>query len=235
MSALPPVYGGAAGAINRRQTIAGLALFPVLPTLPARADDAVARAERALGGRARIDRVRALSWTGTAEVALPDRILTLGVETRVEPFVRARSTSWIKAEGKAKARTLVIEPDDGYVLRDGARQPLPDPLVAHERQQYGLYGHLLLKGRLQVSGADLMSTRDGFPPARLTLSADGRVVGAEMSVTAPDDPGRTIREQVGLDSWSVTNGLAWPRRLAIRQDGKRYFTLVLDAFAVEFS
>lgn len=232
MSALPPVYGGADRAINRRQTIAGLAVLPAFPT---RKDDAIARAERAIGGRALVDRVRALSWRGTAEVMAPDRTLVLGVETRIEPFIRARSRSWIKAQGEASARTLVIEPDAGYVLRDGARQALPAPLVAHERQQYGLYGHLLLRGRLQASRTDLLSTRDGFPPARLTLSPDGRVIGAEMSVTAPDDPARTIREQIGLDSWSVTNGLVWPRRLAIRQDGKRYFTLVIDALTVELS
>lgn len=212
--------------------IAGLAMVPAVPQ---RRDDPVARAERGLGGRALIDRVRAISWTGTAEVNLPERTLVLGVETRIEPFVRARSTSWIKAEGKATARALVIEPDAGYVLRDGKRQPLPEALLAHERQQYGLYGHLLLKGRLQASGADLLSTRDGFAPARLRLSPDGRVVAAEMNVTAPDDPGKTIREQVGLDSWGVTSGLAWPRRLAIRQDGRRYFTLVVDTFAVELS
>jgi hypothetical protein len=212
--------------------MAGLAM---VPALPARRDDAVARAERALGGRSLIERVRALSWTGTAEVAMPDRTLTIQVDTRVEPFVGARSTSWPVTESKAKARTLVIEPGEGYLLRDGVRQPLPDALVAHERQQYGLYGHLLLKGRLEPSGAGLLSTRDGFPPARLKLSPDGRVVEAEMSVTAPDDPAKTIREQIGLDSWSVSSGLAWPRRLAIRQDGRRYFTLVLDAVTVELS
>ena len=44
-----------------------------------------------------------------------------------------------------------------------------------------------------------------------------------------------VREQIGLDSWRVSSGLAWPRRLAIRQDGRRYFTLVLDTVTVELS
>lgn len=231
MSALPPVYGARGPAINRRTAIAGLAAVPIV------APDAgpVARAQRAIGGRALIDRVRALRWTGEAEVTLPDRTLTLRVETRVEPFARARSVSWIKTQGRAAARTMEIGPDDGFLLKDGARQPLPAAQATHERQQFGLYGHLLLKGALQPVEGKLLSSRDGFPPARLRLSPDGRVVAAEMDVADPADPARTIREQVGLDAWSVTRGLVWPRRLAIRQDGRRYLTLVIDTFDVELA
>ncbi|MGJ3629857.1 hypothetical protein AB5I41_29090 [Sphingomonas sp. MMS24-JH45] len=176
--------------------------------LPAAAapDTTIARAERALGGRALIDRVRALAWTGEAEVTLPDRTLVLRVETRIEPFVRARSTSWVKAQGRATARTLVVEPDDGFLLRGGARSPLPAAMVAHERAQYGLYGHLLLKGSLRAEGGAIVSTRAGFPEARLTLGPDGRVVSAAMTVPDAEDAAGTIREQIGLDGWSVTRG-----------------------------
>lgn len=211
--------------------MAGLAALPLAP----RQDDSVARAERALGGCALIDRVRAIGWTGEAEVILPDRSLVLRVETRVEPFVRATSTSWIKAQGKGAAQTMTIEPDAGWVLRDGNRTALPTAQAAHERQQFGLYGHLLLKGTLRPEGGALVSTRAGFPAARLTLSPDGRVVAAAMTVGDPEDASRPVREEVGLDSWSVTRGLAWPRRLAMKQDGRRYFTLVIDTFTVELA
>lgn len=232
MSALHTVYGARGPAINRRTAIAGLAAVPIRPR---GGEGTVARAERAIGGRALIDRVRAIRWTGEAELAMPGRTLVLRVETRVEPFSRARSVSWVKAQGRASARTMEIEPDAAFVLREGARQPMPPAQAAHERQQFGLYGHLLLKGALQPAAAMLLSTRPGFPPARLRLSADGRVVAAEMTVSDPGEAARTIREQVGLDAWSVTRGLVWPRRLAMRQDGRRYFTLVIDTFDVELA
>ena len=96
------------------------AAFARLPAL-----DLLDRAVLNLGGAAPLARVTAIGWLGAAEVVTPERTLRLGIRTRIEPFVRASSTSWVVSDGVSKARTLVIERDAGFIERNGRRTALP--------------------------------------------------------------------------------------------------------------
>ena len=187
-----------------------------------------------MGGAALLSRVRSIGWLGAAEVVTPERTLRLGIRTRVEPFVRASSTSWIMSEGVAKARTLMIEPDAGYVERDGKRTPLPRDQERHEREQYGLYAYMLLRAPMVEAGGKLLAASEGLPPIRFDTDIAGRLTGADYTVHAPDG-GTVIQQRFTFDGIVRDKGLAWPRRIRIAQDGIPFFTLAIDSLRVELA
>ncbi len=154
------------------------------------------------------------------------------METRVEPFVRARSDSWVMAEGVAKARSLIIEPTGGWMERDGKRSALPAHQTRLEREQYGLYGYMLMRAPTAAVGDRLLAAHSGLPPVSFEISADGRLSAATYTVFAPDG-GEVIQERFSFDGNVTDKGLRWPRRLRIAQNGVPFFTLVIDRFMVE--
>ena len=117
-----------------------MALPVAAKAAPVFEDQLLARVLEAAGGAALLKRVKALNWTGHAQVFLeasadaPARTIDLGVRTRVEPFVRARSETWLSGKPET-LRALIIEPDGGFAERDGTRTPLPARQALHERQQ----------------------------------------------------------------------------------------------------
>ena len=56
----------------------------------------------------------------------------------------ARSDSWLLSDGPTKTRSLIIEPEGGWIERDGAQTPMPPAILRHERAQYALYGLMRL-------------------------------------------------------------------------------------------
>ena len=196
-------------------------------------DDLLARALRAAGGRERLARVKALHWTGNAQVMLPDRTLRLEVETRVEPFVRARSRSWLLGKPET-ARTLIIEPDGGFVEREGARTPLPPRQTLHERQQFGLYGYMLLAlAPTRAEGQGLAAERPGLPPIRFLLEGD-YLSAADYIVASPDSDG-TLAQRILLEGEMPDKGIHWPHTITILHDDKPYFILDLETFSVDLA
>lgn len=176
--------------------------------------------------------IAAIGWLGRATVAAGERTLLLAVETRVEPFRRARSTSWLIEAGPASARTLVIEPHGGWVEREGIRTPLPPCQVVHERQQFGIYGYLLRALRAAPEEAALTLREPGYPDARFRLDG-GRPSTAEYRVSAAEDGASPIAERLAFSGVIEEDGVRWPRRIAIEQDGRPYFTLDIDRLRIE--
>lgn len=196
-------------------------------------EDALARAIAAMGGREKLERVRALRWTGSARVETPGKPLLLEVETRVEPFLRARSRSWLAGKPET-ARTLIIEPDGGFVEREGKRTALPARQAEHERQQYGLYGYMLLVQAPMRDVRDLLvAERPGLPPAAFWLEGD-YLVAADYSVASPDSDA-PIKERFLLEGGIYDQGIRWPQTITILQNNKPYFTLDIETFSVELA
>ena len=190
--------------INRRGVLTGVASVLMLPA---------AAAVQC--------RVEAIAWRGYARVFQGDTVLDLTICTRVEPFRRAGSTSWITNKGKATARTLVIEPTDGWLEQGGRRKPLSPALISHERQQYGLYGYLLRAANASGRGPMIEMAEPGFPPIRLEM-ANGRVAAADCTVGSPDD-GSPLSQHIVFDGALESADPRWFRRMTISQAGQRYF------------
>lgn len=229
------LYGDGNGSINRRALIVAATAFSAFPAAAARPFvDPVARARAAMGGSDLLARVRAIGWTGTARVITAGRTLELGVETRVEPFIRARSDSWLVEEGRVEKRTMMIEGDTGFLVFKGRQVPMPPMQAAHERQQFGIYGHMLLAGIAIARGNVIASAKAGYPEALLALGRDGMPAAAAYVVDSPDS-GVTIRERFTFSGSVTDQGVRWPQRIAISQNGKPFFALAIDDLTVELS
>ncbi len=201
----------------------------------------VKRALDRAGGMAALARVKTLSWTGTARILAGPKPLEIGVSTTVWPFTSARSDTWLASEGPSKTRSLVIEGDKGWTERGGARSDMPAAMLAHERQQYALYGLMLL---IPLCGPDVetvvLPDLDGSgrvavnhpkaPRTTLVFDETAQLAGAENSVVSPDEGGAPIDQVFTFEGEIESAGVRWPRRVAISQNGKPYFELSLATF-----
>lgn len=233
--------------LSRRLILAAplaMAARPALAVSGACGSPLLNQAMARMGGAERLKAVRALRWTGRARIFTPDRTLAIGVSTTVRPFAAARSDTWLADEGPASTRSLIIEGGQGFIERAGAKQPMPAAMLAHERQQYALYG-LMLLAPLCAPGVDtwLAAEADGSgrleiahpaaPRTTLVFDPGARLVGAENRVVSPDDGVTEIAQAFAFSGEIEGGGVRWPRTLAIRQNGAPYFELSLDSFAAE--
>jgi hypothetical protein len=226
----------------RRMFLAAACAFPV--AAKARGfgggKDLLSQAIDAAGGRPLLSRVKALNWTAHAQVFLGDkapnpgaRIIELGVRTRVEPFVRARSETWLAGKPET-ARTLIIEPDGGFVERGGQRTALPERQTLHERQQYAIYGYMLLaQAPTRLAGDRLIAERPGIPPIGFRLEGP-YLAAADYEVVNPEGEG-TIAERLLFEGALPDQGVHWPQTITILQNQQPYFILDLDTFSVELA
>lgn len=223
---------------HRREVLAATAAFALCGF---RGEGLLDRAIRRAGGMRALRRVRRLGWTGHADVTGPaGQIIQIGLSTVVEPFVRARSESWLLRDGPQKTNTLLIEPNEAWIERTGkTRQPMPAAMAAHERAQYALYGLMLLvtlrdHGASATPGAladTLVAQHPSAPETVLRFDHEANLIEAKNTVPAPDGNG-TIDQRFQFEGKISDSGVRWPRRLVIEQHGKPYFDLTLDSFAV---
>jgi hypothetical protein len=205
---------------------------------PARTNPLLADAIDRAGGHDALARVRTLAWDGHAVVHVGGREIPIGVSTRVAPFDWARSTSWLEPEGASKARTMIVARDAAWIESDGRRQPMEAAMAVHERQQYAIYGLMLLEplDRPGVSVEPLPDGRRGLrvrhplaPAAELLFDADARL--SEMRNTVADPHGGApVAQRFVFSGEVVSNGVRWPRTLRIEQAGRPYFDLGFDRF-----
>jgi hypothetical protein len=237
---IPSLYGESGGVINHglsaisRRAVLGVALaLPVAARAGGFEADLLDRVIAAAGGRALLSRVKALNWTGSAQVFVGDQTLAISVKTRVEPFVRAKSESALVGKPES-GRMLIIEPDGGFVERVGVRTALPARQTEHERQQYGVYGYLLLAlAPAHLAGDRIVSERPGLPPISFLTEGD-YLVAADYNVSSPDSDA-TINQRFIFEGEMPDKGIHWPRTITILQNDKPYFILDLDTFSVELT
>lgn len=197
------------------------------------APDPVARARAAMGGEA-LARVRAIGWSGSARRFAPGRAIDLQVETRIEPFLRARSDSWLASDDRSAKRTLMVEGHAAFAVVEGKQIPLAQTQAEHERQQFGIYGHMLLAGVTLARGNGFTSARPGYPDASFTLGRGGMLTTADYQLDTPDGA-TTIRERLTFAGSISDRGVNWPRRIAIMRNGKPFQSLTIDELTVDLS
>ena len=187
-------------------------------------------------------RVKTLDWTGTAHVKAGDKTLSIDVKTHVEPYVRARSET--RLTGTSDLRTLIIEPNGGWVERGGARTPLPAAQVEHERQQYAIYGYLadviLAKADIAAKGdTSVLEIRHESDPWFRFKAREGDTFVANYTVNAPDGSD-LIDEVITCRDWRIGGALPWPYDIQLQQRPQKtrelsFFALKIDAFTAELA
>lgn len=216
--------------VDRRLLLLGLAALPLIGFAP----DAAAQKKPKKPKKGKQPVLKSLNWDGTAKIFFGDRgFIDVGVVTTVEPFVRARTDSWLVSEGPAKRRTLFVDPNDVYSLQDGKRETLPAPQALHERQQYAAYGYMLGLGKEVSKGPNTRRLQQpGYPPADLYYEGD-RLAMLDMTVDAPR-AGAKLGERFTFTGEMVSGSVRWPQKIAILQDARPAFELTITRFEAIF-
>jgi hypothetical protein len=171
---------------------------------------------------------RVLHWTGEATVFAGERRIELGVDTTVEPFLRARSDTWLRDPGRASLRTLEIDGRAGWTTRDGKREAMPVAMAEHERLQYATYG-LMLAAPTQHAAGTIQLNDPRAAPATLTYDDTGRLVALDNVVPDPEGTG-TVRQHFTFEGVVESHGVRWPRVIRIAQDDVPFFELRIAMF-----
>lgn len=175
---------------------------------------------------------RAVAWDGKGMVYAGDRKIEIGVRTRISKEGHVVSESWPIEQGEAAMRRMIIDDSGGWIERDGKREPMPAAMLEHERQQYGFYNQLqkalLRRDLTPVTGTKIVV--EGLVTTRFSSSYNRIPFRAINRVSSPEAGGKPITQVFVLTGQTVSNGLEWPRKIRIYQDGKLFFDLEIDKF-----
>jgi hypothetical protein len=207
------------------------------------AESLLEKAVKRAGGRRLLSRVRSLSWEGEAVLHGAETPLKIGVSTTVAPFRWARSETWLTAQGKSSARTMVITPADGWVTRGTATTHLPARVAAYERAQYAIYGVMLLEPLMELGvGLRTLPKERGMrrlevmhrlaPRTTLFFDRNERLAEAENVIPSHEGEGEVAQRFVFSEA-AVAAPFRWPERMQILQGGKPWFELAFHRFTAE--
>jgi hypothetical protein len=196
----------------------------------------------AAGGQAALSQVKELGWTGSAAVTTDGKTSEVEVATVVRPFTYTRSTSWPKGKTAVEGRTVQTQFGEAWTVDRVVWTPMPDAQAEHETQQDALYGVMLLLP-LKDAAAKVEETAAGpngarnlhvehssAPPMDLRFDASGKLVRAAYSVRDPKGGAAPIPQVAEFSGEMTSNGVKWPKRITITQNGAAYFDLTLATF-----
>lgn len=189
----------------------------------------------AAGGQAQLARVRVVAWSGVARVMIGQTPVDLMVETRIEPFARARIDTWLPSEGRSATQTVMIERDSAFLVHNGAQTALPRPQALFERHRLAAYAYLLLApASVSATGPRRLSAiRDGFPPITLTLGPDDRISSADYTIVAASGQPALVRQHLSFAGSVSAQGIHFPRTTTIFQNGRLELRMTISDFSVE--
>lgn len=196
----------------------------------------------AAGGQAALGRVKELAWTGSATISKGGEPSKMEMETVVRPFREwGRWSTWVKAAGPKTARTIQAEQGKAWAVNRVTWSPTSEAQAAQENQLVALYSLMLLTP-LKTSGAKVVEKPEGKDGSRtinaqlangrggdLVFDAAGKLVGASILSPAAAG-GAEVRQTVTFSGEIVSNGVKWPRRILIEEDGKAVMDLELATF-----
>ncbi len=206
------------------------------------AKSALVSAMDAAGGEAALAKVKELYWTGTATVTSGGKTTKQDVITVIRPEGQwARTSSWASGAESKTSRTLQVERGRAWDVNRQSWIPLSEAQATNENQQYGLYSLMLLTP-LKASGAkadEQPAAADGTrtikaqlasgQAADLKVDASGKLVGAAMAVRDPAG-GADIAQTVKFSGEVESNGVKWPKRITIEQNGAPFYDLEIAKF-----
>jgi hypothetical protein len=194
----------------------------------------------AAGGEAALGKVKELYWTGHARTTAADKVTEVEVATVIRPFENARFTSWAKAAGPKKGRTLQIEQGKAWDVNRVVWTPLPEAQAQNENELLGFYSAMLL-APLKSAGATVTEQPAAADGARaiqatvhgqtieLAFDAAGKLVRASGNVADPKG-GAAIAQVATFSGEVESNGVKWPKTISITHNGAPFYDLEITHF-----
>jgi hypothetical protein len=188
------------------------------------------------GGDAALAAASALSWDGNATVFAGGRKVDISGRWQVQPPDTAIVATYDTTRGPSTTRSMVIAAPRGWVVRNDSFTPLPDPVIANERDAFFLYDVIRLVPlrdsavRLSRISADSLGQRGfraehpGRPAVELFVDSTGRLSHIRLMVADPGG-GPPVRQDAWLDGELASGGIRWPERLRLTMNGEPYFDL----------
>jgi hypothetical protein len=224
-------------------TAFALILATIVPSQPApeTASNLLAAAIAAAGGAENLARRPALGWHGKASIFIGERTIRIEGEWRLQPPGRAAVETFDIEKGPDSKRMLILNGDRGWIRVAGNDQPMPPPMLVNERDQFYVYYVLRLaplgdpRFRLSAIPSDpdgnrgMRVQRDGRRDVDLYLDKSNRVVRLVTTVHDPQAD-RDVNEELRLSGTVEADGVKWPARILISQDGKPFFDLEVTNF-----
>jgi hypothetical protein len=210
---------------------------------PSTPEAIVERAIERVGGRAALDRARALIWEGDASVHVRGRTVDLAGRWAVQPPDSAVVATYERSRGPASVRRLILSGTRGWFERDGQLTPMPPTVLANEREQFYLYNVMRLVP-LRAEGVTLTGiapdslgqrgvrvTQSGRPDVDIYVDSTGRLAHLRTRVTDAMS-GNPAVEDVWLAGVVEADGVRWPRSVRLTLDGAPYFELQIRTLRV---
>jgi hypothetical protein len=197
------------------------------------------RAISAAGGAANLQRHRVLAWHGTASITVSGRTVRIEGDWRIEPPDRAHIETFEIDKGPVSTRSLVIDGDKGWTIKDGQSLVLPQLFVGNEREQFYLYWLARLVPMLdkdfrltmvepdEQKRAGFRVERAGRRDATLYFTPDARLARIVSAVTDPTS-GADLPQELRFSGEIAARGIRWPRRIQVVQKGTVFFDLELS-------
>lgn len=195
----------------------------------------------ASGGENNLGRHSAFAWHGKATIFAGGRTIQIEGEWRIEPPDKASVATYEIEKGPSSLRTMMIDGKRGSMRIAGKEEPLPPELLANERDQFYLYYLMRL---VPLRGSDfrltaLASDAEGRPglrvrqnnrrDAELFFDRAGRLARLVTKIV-DSSSGREVVEELLFDGMLEADGIRWPRRIQIQQDGAPFFDMELSNF-----
>jgi len=196
----------------------------------------------AAGGQAALTKAKELDWSGQATINAGGKTTEVQLQTIVRPFTFGRTTSWPKDQTEKQAKTIQMDFGKAWSVNRVTWTPMPTAQEKHEIQQYALYGVMMLSTLKDpsVKVTETAPGKDGTrnlhvespkaPPTDLRFDASGKLVHASNSVVDPEGKGPDIKQEIDFSGEIVSNGVKWPQKISIKQNGAAYFDLSIDKF-----
>lgn len=195
----------------------------------------------AAGGEAALSKVQELFWTGDAKVTADGATQDQNAAVLVRPFSFYRVTTWGKDKEEKTSKTTQAEHGKAWDVNRVSWIPMGDAGAKFENEQLGLFSLMLLTPlkdagatvKAQLDGADgthaIQVMREGAPAAELEFDASGKLVRAGYAGTDPKT-GESVTEVYTFSGEIVSNGVKWPKHIAMTRNGSPAYEIDLKTF-----
>ncbi len=195
------------------------------------------------GGAAALEAATALTWEGDAIVNAGGRIVQIAGTWAIQPPDTAVIATFDATRGPESTRALVVAAPRGWIVNGGEFAPMPEPMLATERDEFYQYDVMRLVPLREpgvtltliqpdsLGQAGFRAERAGRPPIELYVDASGRLAHLRTHVADPAG-GPAVRQDTWLSGEIEAAGVRWPRDLRITLNGQPFFAMTLRTLRV---
>ncbi|MBI1359113.1 MAG: hypothetical protein GC155_02390 [Alphaproteobacteria bacterium] len=193
----------------------------------------------AAGGEAALSKVKELYWTGHATVTAAGKTSEVDVRDVVRPFTYARFGSWPTDKSPIQAITIQVEQNKAWEVRGSNWGPMPEDKAKNENDQMALFSMMLLaplkasdamvKEQPAAGGTRAIQATYMNHSAELEFNASNKLVKVGGMVANPDG-GADITQVATLTGEVESNGVKWPKHIAITRNGAPWMDIDIATF-----